>query len=621
MDQEPMQGFRIDEVAVDPSSGELAGPGGREQLDPKVMALLLLLARQAGEVVPRHRIFAVLWPGVIVTDDVLKRCIYKLRVHLSDAGGHARYKQMIETLPKRGYRLRCLPAFHAGAGLQDVQPATTRGGLRTAVTVLAATLLLAASTSWMLDGRAPAPRPDPATVSAEALRGSIAVLPFADMSAGHDQEYFGDGIAEEILHLLAQGSELKVISRTSSFSFKNQPADIATIAARLGVAHVLEGSVRKSGNRVRVTAQLISARDGVHVWSQSYDRELDDLLRVQSEIAGAVAGVLNTRLLDRRDLGARRAPSSSAYEHFMRAGFLFHRRNPGDITLAQEHYARALNIDPEFAPAWVGLAATYLDAPDPAGLATGLAAVARALELDPDLPEAHLRAAQLYGASGDFHAAVIHTRTAESLDPGNVLLLGVKAGAALAAGESGSSVALQERVVALDPLSFVNRQNLAAYYLVDGRLPEARATFLTARELNPAMSDEIAADVARTLVLEGRYEEAQALVEGLPVRLSRDGVQAIAWSGMGREAEARQAMARIAAEPTVDAAFHLADIHAFRGESEESLRWVAEARRRLRAESGSSREPCQWRALVHLSPFLKRLRSDPGWTVALTWQG
>jgi TolB-like protein/DNA-binding winged helix-turn-helix (wHTH) protein/Flp pilus assembly protein TadD len=628
MDHDLAQGFRLKDVRVAPATGELAGPGGREQVDPKVMGVLLALARRAGELVSRDALLHTLWPGAVVTDDVLSRCVYKLRVHLLEAGGHPTYKAMIETLPKRGYRLACLPAPADGVfEPADARPQGASGKSRIAVAGMAVLLVIAAATWWTLGARrdsAPAPY---AALAAAIPPKSIAVLPFADMSAERDQEYFGDGIAEEILNLLAQSPELKVIARTSSFSFKGSTADIETIAARLGVAHVLEGSVRKFGKRVRITAQLVDARDSSHLWSDTYDRELDDLLLVQTEIASAVADVLKAALLDDGAADRRRPQDSKAYEQYLRARFMFNRRAPGDLLAARETYNRATKIDPAFAPAWVGLAATYIvqsaqgQIPAGEGMALGLAAVERALELDPRLPEAHLRAATLHVMKGNLEAAARHARTAEALDPKNPLLLSMRAGGELDKGDHASAIALLEQVVAVDPLSLVHRVNLASMYFGAGRLEDARNAYQVVRELNPAYTARTDARLGQILVLEGRHAEAVELVDAIPESEGRNMVLAMAGPGLGREAEALAALERLLEANSSEAAFCLADLYAYRGDAEESLRWLAESERRLRAELGPVQSPRRWASLAFTSAFLRPLHADPRWTALLDLAG
>jgi serine/threonine protein kinase len=221
---------------------------------------------------------------------------------------------------------------------------------------------------------------------------SIAVLPFANMSGDKEQEYFSDGLAEEVINLLAQIPDLKVIARTSAFAFKGQNTDIRRIAEALGVASILEGSVRKAGSRIRVTAQLITANDGSHLWSQRFDRDMDDVFAVQDEIAQAIAEALQVKL----DLRAsKHKPSLPAYEAYLRYRYYQWGFTPESLQRARECLDQALVLDPQFALPYVGLADIHIASAAVGGMASREAVpqartlAQRALELDPDLPEAH----------------------------------------------------------------------------------------------------------------------------------------------------------------------------------------------------------------------------------------
>jgi TolB-like protein len=230
----------------------------------------------------------------------------------------------------------------------------------------------------------------------DVAQASIAVLPFDNMSADAENEYFADGLAEEILNALAHVPGLKVAARTSSFSFKDKDADIPTIAGALGVRTVLEGSVRKSGDRVRITAQLINAADGLHLWSETYDRDLDDIFVVQEEIARAIVEALEVRLTAGGALVERPTGDQEAYEEYLRGRFLWNQRTPEALEAAISHFERAVERDPDFTLAWAGLADAILTLPWYVSeadwdslLQSGREAAERALELDPNLGQAH----------------------------------------------------------------------------------------------------------------------------------------------------------------------------------------------------------------------------------------
>ena len=348
----PPAAFQLGEFRIDPSTGEVQGPSGRQTLDRKVMDVFVELARHAGQVVPREDLLARLWPRVVVTDEVLTRCIYELRRQLALAGGDERYKDLIETMPKRGYRLNGEVTFSAVPNARTTQPRPK--WFYPALAAIAAALVALLVVLGQRFAGAPA---DSASAPAAAALNSIAVLPFADMSAEKNQEYMADGMAEELLNLLAQVPDLKVIARTSSFAFKGQNVDISEIAKRLNVAHVLEGSVRTSGNRLRITAQLVRAADSTHLWSNTYDRPLDDIFAVQDEIAKAVVSELKIKLLGAAPKAKAREPE--AYALFLKARDIGEQHTPLAYEQSISLYRQALELDPGYAEAWDGLASNY----------------------------------------------------------------------------------------------------------------------------------------------------------------------------------------------------------------------------------------------------------------------
>src|SRR6187455_1989483 len=254
--------------------------------------------------------------------------------------------------------------------------------------MLTLALLLGGGVLWYFQrasetSTATSPAPTAAALPTDA---SIAVLPFVNMSADKEQEYFADGISEELLNLLAQVPELRVIARTSSFSFKGKEVDIAEIARRLNVANVLEGSVRKSGDTLRITAQLIRASDSSHLWSQTYDRQMTDVFKVQDEIAAAVVEQLKITLLG--NAPKARATDPQAYALFLQGREVARQFSAASFAQAVDLYRQALAIDPEYAPAWDGLADAYFNQMDFAvisqdqGLPLAKEAIGQTLKID-----------------------------------------------------------------------------------------------------------------------------------------------------------------------------------------------------------------------------------------------
>src|SRR6516164_10145346 len=232
--------LKVGSWIVDPSLNGMSSDGRTVRLEPKVMEVLLCLAQHPGETLSKEQLFQAVWPNIVVTEDVLKRCIAELRRAFDD---DAREPRIIETISKRGYRL--------------VAPVTARSA-----------------------------SPVPAE---SAVSDSIVVMPFVNMSGDAENEYFADGITEEIINALAQIADLHVVARSSAFSFKGKHIDPRIVGEQLSVRTVLEGSVRKAGDTLRITVQLVNASDGFHLWSERYDREMKDVFAVQEEIARSIA--------------------------------------------------------------------------------------------------------------------------------------------------------------------------------------------------------------------------------------------------------------------------------------------------------------------------------------------
>ena len=348
----PQRQFWFGEFALDLDTGFLRRNGDVVDLRAKAFELLAYLVERHGRVVGKDELVDAVWTGVAVTDNSLAQCMAEVRRVIGDDAHHT-----IRTIARRGY-------------------------------VFAACVETSAPPAAGAKRQAELPAGDVASPS-------IAVLPFLNLTADPDNEYFSDGLAEDVLDLLTRIPGLKVIARTSAFAFKGKNEDVRRIGEALGVAHVLEGSVRKAGSRIRVSAQLIAAADGSHLWSQRYDRELADVFAIQDEIAEAIATALRLRLGDRRVLAARRTGASLAAHHlYLKGRFQWGKRTAKALQAAIEHYRDAIDIAPTYGPAYAGLAECYVPLayyghvlPREAWLKARLAA-RRALDLDPTLAEA-----------------------------------------------------------------------------------------------------------------------------------------------------------------------------------------------------------------------------------------
>ena len=475
-----------------------------------------------------------------------------------------------------------IPVSAAGAASQiptQNPPAAQRNWkVSGAAGAVAAVVVIAAALYLLPDRSSPVP-PAPA-----AEQPSIAVLPFADMSAQRDQEYFSDGLAEELLNSLAKIPGLRVAARTSSFQFKGKTEDLRTIAGKLNVSTILEGSVRTQGERVRITAQLIKASDGFHLWSETYDRELRDIFAVQDDIARAVAGSLQVALLG----SAKPAPSGKdtnveAYNAVLQGRYFAERRSKENTERAVGYFEQASKLDPNYAPAWAGLARVRLnqigagDLPVAEGRSKAREAADRALALDPNLADAHLADASIkMNYDWNWSGADAAIQRALALEPGHAAALDRAGGLACALGRFDEALRLGRRAAALDPLRPATWGNLGYCAVRAGKWEESAAALRKALELTPERPNTHA-HLGRILLAQSRPEEALTEIELDASPLWRMHGLALAYHALGRKKEADAALAQFITKYQEDGAFQVAEIYAFRGDADRAFEWLERA--------------------------------------------
>jgi TolB-like protein/Tfp pilus assembly protein PilF len=417
-----------------------------------------------------------------------------------------------------------------------------------------------------------------------AVPPSIAVLPFADMSSSKDQEYFSDGIAEEILNVLAQVDGLRVIGRTSSFSMKGRNEDLRTIGQRLGATNLLEGSVRKSGARVRITAQLVEAEGGSHLWSQEFDRELTDVFAVQEEIAHAVVAALKLKLLPapRQD---PRAANPEAYDLYL-LGRAFFARGSGDaFDRAVQALRKSVALDPGFAQAWAELAEALYQRGDfslkgdlKADRPEGLVAAEKAIALAPQRADGYaargvLRQLMLQ----DWTGARADLERARSLNPRSPDILLNYARLLAALGRLTEAISAGQQAAVLDPLSADVQYVLNTAYLGTGQLALAETAATRALEISPEYT-RAARNLGITLLLQNRVPEARAAFHrsNHEFVIGMGDVMVEHW--LGHPAESQRVLDRIFAGPWVEvAAYQIAQMYAWRGETNRAFDWLGRA--------------------------------------------
>jgi TolB-like protein/Tfp pilus assembly protein PilF len=446
--------------------------------------------------------------------------------------------------------------------------------------------------------------PAPAAVSEDR---SVAVLPFVDMSAARDQEYFADGISEEVLNLLAKVPQLRVIARTSSFSFKGKEADIAEIARKLNVSNVLEGSVRKSGDTLRITAQLIRASDSSHLWSQTYDRKLTDVFAVQDEIAAAVVDQLKVTLLGAAPKA--RVTDPKAYGLFLQARAVSRQYSAEALQHAVKLYKQALAIDPSYAPAWNDLAFVYFELMDQGvltmdqGRRLGRDAVNHALEHDPSFAPAYATAAVFDGiVERDYAAAARHLEQGIALDPANLDVIGVAGAVARRLGRLEQAIALGEYDVARDPVSTEGYDGLALAYRYSGRLDDSIAAYRKFLALAPDAGWAHTA-LGDVLLQHGDAEAALAEYQKEPVEAFRLGGLAVAYHALGRKPESEAAYEELMEKYPDTKPFSAASVSAFLGHVDQAFALLDKAAEQRDSDLGA----------IAVYPTLAVLHEDPRW--------
>lgn len=603
--------LRFGVFELDPRTGELRKKGMKIRLQGQPVDILVMLLQRPGEAVTREELQKRLWPADTFVDfeQGLNNAMKRLRAALDDA---AESPHFIETVPRRGYRF--VGAVNgAGQTVTRQRGFFARRWKPIAAAAGVVTVLLLVALFWLARTKK--------VPETARMTPSIAVLPFVDLSPEKDQEYFSDGLAEELLNSLVKMQGLHVAARTSSFQFKGKNEDLRVIGQRLNVATVLEGSVRKQGQRVRISAQLIQVSDGFHLWSEVYDRDLTDIFVVQEEIARSVAGSLKVTLLGEKPR-ATQATSAEAYNAYLQ-GQYFHEQSSyrpdyeQRLEKAIAYYEEAIKLDPNYAPSWAALAWALEERarmgrdPDPLDMekdfSKGREAAERALALDPNLAAAYTAMGsikQYYdwdwaGADACYQRALV-------LEPGNADIIGSAASLAATLNRFEEALRLSRRAVELDPLQARKHFVLAYRAWWAGRLDEAAAAGKKASELNPDLH-WLHSVLGRVYLAQSHPQEALVEAERetwLPFRLQG---RALAYHALARNQESDRALAELIAKYKKVGAFQVAEVYAFREETDAAFTWIEQAY--VQHESGLP--------YIKGDPLLKSLERDPRYAAFL----
>jgi TolB-like protein/DNA-binding winged helix-turn-helix (wHTH) protein len=495
--------FQVADWEVDPASGWIRRGEIRHKLEPRVMDLLVVLAQQPGVVLPREELEGRVWSGMVVGYDALSSAMIKLRKALGDDPHHPQY---IETLPKKGYRL-IAPVQAADTPARDeitatrtepsVTPRLASPFKNSSRWLMAAGLLILVGglLSWLFT-HWPVPESDDLAVIAQRSHiPSIAVLPFSNLSDDPAQSYFSDGITEDLITDLSRLSGLTVIARNSVFTFKDTAPKPQEVAQHLGARYLLQGSVRRKENQVRINVTFVDAESGLNIWAERFDGSLDDIFTLQDKVVEKVVRALRVKLSVREQKSLNR-PTTENVEALQE--YFWGRATYGNITkqeneAARKRYRRAIELDPDFAQAYAALALTHLDdwrrrwgVSREISNSQAIELAQKAIEIDPGVPQAHFTLGYIYLYAHKAHdRAIEKAKKAIELDPNYADGYALLSSAYFFSGQPEKSLPLDRKAMSLNPASsFLYFVHLGRSYYFQKRYKEALEAFLSADERN-----------------------------------------------------------------------------------------------------------------------------------------
>ncbi|MGC2103896.1 MAG: winged helix-turn-helix domain-containing protein [Candidatus Acidiferrum sp.] len=592
--------YRFGQFTLDSRKRTLSRADSSVSLTPKAFDVLLFLAQNPNRLVTKEELLQAVWGDTFVEEGNLTQYISHLRKALGDNPEDTR---LIVTIARKGYQFATdvTVAEAADTAKQSAVPvptvesslADTRAALdspaneavpkapkhwRKAALVGASAVLLviAGFASWR-HFRAPP----------KSQKIMLAVLPFENLTGDPNKEYLADGLTEETISQLGRlnPEQLGVIARTSVMGYKHKDERLDQIGRDLSVQYVLENSLRENGNRLRLTAQLIQVKDQTHLWSQDYDYPAKDIVNVQDEVAKAVAHEIRVRLTSQQqaELAQSHPVNPEAFDAYLQGHYYFERDTDKDADMAAKYFERATQIDPSYALAWVGLSRALNWQvnigliPSEEGHRRAREAVERALALNPNLAQAHTQMGRIkQQADFDWVGAAASSQRAVALDPGNPEVVRAAALSATILGRVDEALPLFRRAVDLDPLNADSWEQLAEIEFFMGRLDEAVADFKKALELNP---DVVAAhkNLSEIYVIEGRPQQALPEIELVRDDEARAFLYPIVHYALGREKESVAALSEYVAKYHANGAYEIAQVYAFRNQSDEAFEWLERA--------------------------------------------
>src|SRR5215469_2954451 len=600
----------------------------RVSIPPKPYDMLRYLVQNPGRLVTHDELLEKLWPETYVNPELIRKYILDIRKVLGDRPDKPEF---IETVTKRGYRFIAPVTDESTAESpdsstpQENERKTTeekaepdRPGseqksasrkpmpLKAAITAL---LAVAVAVTTAIAGHYRSSRKG---LSASSLNNtSIAVLPFADLSSGKDQEYFSDGLSEQLINDLAKVSGLKVVGRSSAFQFRGKNEDLREVGKKLGVSNVLEGSVYRDRNHVRITAELVKADDGFQLWSQTYDREMKDIFAVQDEIARATTEALQLKLLGSNGQplpSTFRSANPEAYQAYLQGQYFAARGlNKGDLQKALSFADQTIQLDPKYAPAWAQRAraleclASLALIDNTQGFRAARESVEKAIVLNPSLASPYLTLGMIQiDHDWDWDAADASLKKAGMLEPGGAEVFYDRAYWARGLGRIDEAIELYTQATALDPLRADSHLALGYTLYLAGRLGEARDALQRTKELNPQISS-LHLTLGKILLAEGHADRALAEMELETGEWEKFSGEALVYHALGRHQVADAALGKLITTHQNDCAYQIAEAYAYRGESDEAFDWLDRAYRQRDAGLPE----------LKTGPLMSSLRADP----------
>jgi TolB-like protein/DNA-binding winged helix-turn-helix (wHTH) protein len=584
--------LQIGDWCVDPSLNEIRRADKTVKLEPRAMELLACLAEHRGEVVTVDQLLATVWKDVVVTSDSVYQAVASLRKALGDDPKKPTY---IVNVIRRGYRLIApvtswveresdqREGLALAVAAETVAPASVTNSREAFIRLpwpwIALAIALIAIGAFFVGSYGsrnnlhadafPTPRLGPQ---------SVAVLPFADMSDTKDQQYFADGLTEELIERLASIPRLHVVARSSSSYFAGKQAPVTEIARRLGVSYLLEGSVRKAGDAMRITTHMVRGEDGEDLWSETYDQPFADIFNIQDDIASAVAQVLKVSVVAPE---TNLTSNPEAYTQFLRALAHVDKGMASDYEAADMQLHAALALDPQYAGAWALLAASTIwkfdvRAPNPTPEACSIAHTAadRALKFGPMLAQTHrAQGIVLQSCDRDLEGARFEFDRALQLQPDDPLLMLSQARLAAEIGQSDRSIEYARRATAVDPLNPWTFSALGDVYLFSGHPAEAESAYRRAIQINSSLAYNHSA-LAIALLTDHKLADAVTQSEREPDLQYRLRVWPITLDAAGHKADAEQKLSELKQRYPHESADWIALFYACRHDNNDAIAWL-----------------------------------------------